>query len=55
MEDDAIKMNKFNKRMAGLFVTEFMTDFKYVIGGYLMKKVCDKEGMKGLFEALQAG
>ncbi len=34
---------------------EFMTDFRYAIGGFLMKKIYEKEGMKGLFEALQAG
>jgi len=34
---------------------EFMTDFRYAIGGFLMKKIYGKEGMNGLFEALQAG
>lgn len=34
---------------------EYTTDFRYAIGGYLMHRVHEKEGMKGLFEALAAG
>jgi len=34
---------------------EFITDFRYVIGGFLMKKIYENKGMEGLFEALQAG
>ncbi|MEM6802295.1 MAG: hypothetical protein AAF696_12880 [Bacteroidota bacterium] len=34
---------------------EYMTDFRYAIGGYLMRKIYEQEGMPGLFDALQAG
>ncbi len=34
---------------------EHMTDFRYVIGGFICKKIHEKEGMKGIFEALQYG
>jgi len=34
---------------------EHMTDFRYAIGGFLMKQLYEKEGMQGLFDALQAG
>ncbi|MEO0895294.1 MAG: hypothetical protein AAFY71_02665 [Bacteroidota bacterium] len=34
---------------------EYTTDFRYAIGGYLMGKIYEKEGMEGFFEALQAG
>ena len=32
---------------------EYKTDFRYVIGGFLMKKVYEKHGVEGLMEALQ--
>ncbi|MGJ8685685.1 MAG: hypothetical protein ACSHWW_13725 [Nonlabens sp.] len=32
---------------------EHFTDFRYVIGGFLMKKVYEKYGVKGFLEALQ--
>ena len=34
---------------------EYMTDFRYAIGGFLMKEIYNNEGMEGLFDALQAG
>ena len=34
---------------------EYTTDFRYVIGGYLMGQLYEREGMLGLAEALQAG
>lgn len=34
---------------------EYTTDFRYAIGGYLMKQVHEREGMSGLFEALASG
>lgn len=34
---------------------EFMTDFRYAIGGLLMGKIFEAERMPGLFDALQAG
>lgn len=34
---------------------EYMTDFRYAIGGYLMRKIFKAEGMQGLFDALHAG
>ncbi len=34
---------------------EYTTDFRYAIGGFLMGQIYEKEGMKGLFEALEAG
>lgn len=34
---------------------EFITDFRYAIGALLCKKIVDKEGMQGLFDALRAG
>lgn len=34
---------------------EFMTDFRYAIGALICQKILEKEGMKGIFEALQAG
>ncbi len=34
---------------------EHITSFKYVIGGFLCKKIFEKEGMTGIFEALKAG
>lgn len=34
---------------------EYMTDFRYAIGGLVMKIIFEEEGMVGLFESLQAG
>lgn len=34
---------------------ELLTDFRYVIGGFLTRKIYNKEGMVGLREALTAG
>jgi hypothetical protein len=34
---------------------EYMTDYAYVIGGLICKKIYEKEGMDGLFELLKAG
>ena len=34
---------------------EYMTDFRYAIGGFIAKQIFEKEGMDGLFDALQAG
>ncbi|MDA9774217.1 hypothetical protein N9B82_04595 [Saprospiraceae bacterium] len=34
---------------------EFITDFRYAIGALICQKIIDKEGMQGVFEALQAG
>ena len=34
---------------------EFMTDFRYAIGAIICQKIIEKEGMQGIFEALQAG
>ncbi len=34
---------------------EHKSDFRYVIGGLLMKNIYDKEGVKGLIEALEYG
>ncbi len=34
---------------------EFMTDFRYAIGALICQKIIEKEGMKGIFDALQAG
>jgi len=34
---------------------EFTTDFRYAIGGFLMRQIYENEGMQGLFDALQAG
>jgi len=34
---------------------EFMTDFRYAIGALICQKIIDKEGMTGIFEALQYG
>ncbi|MEL6986767.1 MAG: hypothetical protein AAGK97_02965 [Bacteroidota bacterium] len=34
---------------------EYMTDFMYAIGGLLMAKVFEQEGMEGLFDALDSG
>ncbi len=32
---------------------EYMTDFRYVIGGFVIKKIIEAEGMQGVFEALK--
>ena len=34
---------------------EYMTDFRYAIGGFLMREIFNKEGMQGLFDSLSAG
>ncbi|MEM6700508.1 MAG: hypothetical protein AAF599_19035, partial [Bacteroidota bacterium] len=34
---------------------EYTTDFRYAIGGFLMKQIYEKEGIQGFFDALQAG
>ena len=34
---------------------EYITDFRYVIGGLVMRKIKEAEGMQGLFEALEIG
>jgi len=34
---------------------EYTTDFRYAIGGYLMKEIYDQEEMPGLLEALTSG
>lgn len=34
---------------------EYTTDFRYAIGGFICQKIYEKEGMNGLFEALEAG
>lgn len=34
---------------------EFITDFRYAIGALICQRIIDKEGMQGVFEALQAG
>lgn len=34
---------------------EYTTDFRYAIGGFICQKIYEKEGMTGLFEALEAG
>ena len=34
---------------------EYMTDFRYAVGGFIAKQIFEKEGMRGLFDALQAG
>ncbi|MEN9613597.1 MAG: hypothetical protein RLZZ628_4411 [Bacteroidota bacterium] len=34
---------------------EYITDYAYVIGGLICKKIYEKEGMDGLFELLKAG
>ena len=49
------EMKELSKLQIDIPNGEFMTDFRYAIGGFLMQKIYDKEGMEGLFEALQAG
>ena len=34
---------------------EFITDFRYAIGALICQRIIDKEGMKGIFEALYSG
>lgn len=34
---------------------EYMTDLRYVIGGLVCKNIYEKEGMKGLYEAMDSG
>ncbi|WP_196887429.1 hypothetical protein [Aureivirga sp. CE67] len=34
---------------------EYQTDFRYVIGGFLMKKIYEKYGVQGFIDALQIG
>ncbi|WP_196893964.1 hypothetical protein [Aureivirga marina] len=34
---------------------EYMTDFRYVLGGFLMKKIYEKYGVEGFVDALQVG
>ncbi len=34
---------------------EYKTDFMYVIGGLICKRIYEKEGMQGLFDALKSG
>ncbi len=34
---------------------EYMTDFRYAIGALICQGIIDKDGMQGIFEALQAG
>jgi len=34
---------------------EYMTDFRYVIGGFIISKIKEEEGIQGLFNALKIG
>jgi len=34
---------------------EYLTDFRYVVGGLICKNIYDKEGMEGLFNAMESG
>jgi len=49
------KMDKLTDLQTYIPNGEFITDFRYAIGAIICQKIIDKEGMNGIFEALQAG
>ena len=34
---------------------EYLTDFRYVVGGLICKNIYEKEGMQGLYDAMESG
>ncbi len=49
------ELNDLSKLQTLIPNEEYMTDFRYAIGGFLMSEIYEKEGMQGLFDSLSAG
>jgi len=54
-ENPAYKMDDLTELQTSIPNGEFMTDFRYAVGAIICQKIIEKEGMNGIFEALQAG
>ncbi|MEM6262202.1 MAG: hypothetical protein AAGI38_06830 [Bacteroidota bacterium] len=48
-------MSELSKLEAYVPNGEYITDFRYAIGALICQKIIDKEGMEGIFDALQGG
>ncbi len=55
IENPDYKMNNLSELETLIPNGEFMTDFRYAIGALICQRIIDKEGMQGIFEALQSG
>ncbi len=55
LENPDYKMDNLIDLQTNIPNGEFITDFRYPIGALICQKIMEKEGMKGIFEALQAG
>jgi len=55
IENPDFEMNNLSELETYIPNGEFITDLRYAIGALICQKIIDKEGMDGIFEALQAG
>jgi len=54
-ENPNFKINNLTALQTNIPNGEYITDFRYAIGALICQRIIDKEGMKGIFEALHSG
>ncbi|MEO1654495.1 MAG: hypothetical protein AAFU64_13200, partial [Bacteroidota bacterium] len=55
LENPDYQMNDLSELQTYIPNGEYITDFRYAIGALICQLILEKEGMQGIFEALQAG